>query len=138
MTPWTKRMAVALAISVAVNLLLGGFLLGRGMHPSEEHHLAMRPGPSAMRARERGPWRGFVQGHRDELRARQGALRAARRDAREALAKKDFDAAALARSLAAIRAETARGQEELHRALVDAAKGATPEQRREMSRVLER
>lgn len=137
MTPWTKRLAIALAVSLALNLLIGGFLLGRGLRRPEQHGPFMRPMPSALHARERGPWRKFLQGHRDELRARQGALRAARRDAREALAKPNFDAAELERTLAAVRAETAQGQEQLHRALVEAAKSASPEQRRELARFLD-
>jgi uncharacterized membrane protein len=137
MTPWTKRLAIGFAISLAVNLMLCGFLLGRGVRRPMSRPNATRPGDSAAHERGRGPWRGPWLAHRDALRTRQGALRGARREARDALLSSNFDAPSLERALGAVRAETTHAQEELHRSLVEAATRATPGERRELARFLD-
>ncbi len=140
MTPWTKRLALALAISVAMNLLFAGFLLGRGARsgPRGDFGRALPREPSAaLPGRKHGPWRGAFERHGPELRTQQDQLRAARRAAREALLQPNFDAARLETSLAAVRAETTKSQELLHRSLAEAAATAAPSDRKDLAKALD-
>jgi len=136
MTPWVKRLSIALSISVAVNLLAVGFALGRRTHrPGKDFgppHAGM-PG-----SHKRGMWRSTIEPHRAELRGQQEALRKARQAAREALVAPTFEREKLDRALNDLRRETAKGQELLHRALSDAAARAEPAARRDLARSMER
>lgn len=142
MTPWSKRLAILLAISVGLNLLLAGFWVGRhfarpgprpfGPHGPPEMHELGRFGGSRHPA-----LRGALERHRDELRARREATRRARAVAREVLMAPELDRAKLERALADLKAETAKNQELTHRAILEAASEARPEQRRELGRALE-
>lgn len=137
MTPWTKRLSIFLTISVALNLLLAGFLLGRGLHRGGERMpQGVAPG-AALWGRGHGPGRGAFERHRAELHGEQVALRAARRSALEVLRKEPFDAKSLEQALAGLRGETVKSQEALHRALLDAANAATPEERKRFAHAFE-
>lgn len=134
MTPLTKRLAIALCVSLAINLLAAGFVFGRGWRrPSPEH------GPHMMEwmSRGRGPWRRAFEPHHAEFRGQTDALRAARLAARNALLSPNFERDSFERALGQVRAETTKSQELLHRALVEAAVSASPGERRELARTLE-
>ncbi|HEY6556721.1 MAG TPA: periplasmic heavy metal sensor [Polyangiaceae bacterium] len=137
MTPLAKRLAIGLLISIALNLLCAGFLLGRGLRGgrgrqgparSLEDGQALRH-PALRRAYEAE--RGHVKGRRD-------AVRQARARVSEALRIEPFQPARLEQSLAELRSETTKTQELVHRALVKAAREGTPEARSELSRGFER
>lgn len=137
MTPWTKRLAILLAVSVGLNILLAGFWIGRhfGRPP------APPPGPEAgfelgQFGRRHPALRTSIGRHRDEFRARREATRKARAEAREALVSPDFDRGKLERALAKLKDETAKNQELTHRAIVEAAVEARPEQRKALGRAL--
>ena len=139
MTPATNRLAIALVISVALNLVLFGFMaarsLGRGAERCEErrgrhgHFLGprafMRDGdPQVEQAmvrviERRGP---ALRSQRDKLRATRGRVAAA-------FEAEPFDAAALTRALEELRARTSESQRLMHEALIDAAPSLTAEQR---------
>ncbi|HEY8943414.1 MAG TPA: periplasmic heavy metal sensor [Polyangiaceae bacterium] len=136
MTPWTKRLAIALAISVGINLLFAGFSLGRHLggpppHPAGRAFGRMGPGEPRHPA-----LRAALDRHRDELRDRRESIRKARMAAREALGRSDFDRAGLERALADLQTETRKSQELMHRAIVEAAATAEVEQRRALGRAL--
>ena len=161
MTPLSKRLLVALVISVAPNLLVGGILIGsaiqRSRLRSERAHTTAGPhgrehdggargdrggerGPreGGRGARRGGPFGGLIAGHREEVVARQKAASTARAAVRDALTHEPFDRAALERALAGLRAETATTQELLHRAIVDAAQSGDADARGKLARGFER
>jgi uncharacterized membrane protein len=139
MTPFAKRLSIALAVSIAINLLLVGIWVGRVFQrprpPRGEHEM---PALHAERDGRRGPLRGLYREHGDELREKRRAIGDARRSAREALEKEPFVRADLENALATLRKETGSSQEIMHRALVAAAEKGTPEERKKLGKALER
>jgi uncharacterized membrane protein len=115
-TPLTKRLFVLLAISVALNLVLIGFLVGRRVHP----------------AGREGPPPGLEQRH-GELGAGRRAIHHAGSEVVSALTAEPFDAPRLERALAELRRVTVGGQEAAHRALVEVATRSSPEERRRLA-----
>lgn len=122
MTSFAKRLGIALAISVALNLTLAGFFLGRAF----DRRSGLGPGRGDAgwfdpRAPRDDRLRALFHEHRDDFRSRRQATRAARAAVRSALERDPFDKAALEKSLADLRAETSRSQERLHQVLIEAA-----------------
>lgn len=133
MTPLAKRLAIGLLISVALNLLCAGFLLGRGLHRGHG-----RKGVDAAMGGLRHPaLRKVYQGQPGQVAGRRAAVRTARARVSEALRAEPFQPARLEQSLAELRTETTKTQELLHQALVHAAREGVPETRRELSRGFE-
>jgi uncharacterized membrane protein len=142
MTPWAKRLAVALAISVGLNLLLAGMMLGRKLSqlPPESACGPAGFGPRFGGGQGQGPGR-RSQALREAIGRNRGAfdhqrkaIGRARMEARDALRRDPFDRAALEGTLSNLRAETARSQEAMHRAIVEAAQNAAPAERRALAR----
>lgn len=129
MTFAPTHVKIALAISLALNFALGGLWLGRWIERHRQPPMAMAPhGPG-------GPW-GSVVGHRGF--AGQGRMmHAARLPVRVALEKEPFEPAALERALADLREKTGASQARVHAALVEVAKQATPDERRQLARAFE-
>ena len=140
MTPLAKRLSIVLAISVAVNLLLGGIMLGRAFRHRHQppFDVGEPPGMHAERDRRKGPLRDLFREHGDALREKRRSMGDARRTAREALEAEPFDRAALERALEGLRKETVASQEIMHRAIVEAAATGPPEERKKLGRALER
>jgi Spy/CpxP family protein refolding chaperone len=138
MTTMARRLAIALVVSVALNLFLGGFILAmRAFRADAGHERGHRHGhfigprgllrdgdPAVERA-----VRGVMQRRERALRAQGEKLRASRRAASAAFAAEPFDAQALERALAELRAQTMESQRLMHQALVEVAPSLTPEQR---------
>ncbi|MDQ2642350.1 MAG: periplasmic heavy metal sensor [Myxococcota bacterium] len=129
---WNNRFLVLLAISIGLNLVLAGVLLGsrfaRGHgHPPEPPHSGMHAGRGFDRA---------LLPHRAELGERRRASAQARSEVQSILNREPLDRAALDAALAKLRAETQQSQEILHRALSEAAVKAPPEQRRALGKWL--
>ena len=138
MTPLAKRLSIALAISVAVNLLIAGIFVGRAFHrrpPPPEHDKSALHRESDGR---RAPLRGLYREHGDELRDKRRAIGEARRTARAALEAEPFDRAALERALEALRKETGASQEIMHKAIVEAASKGSPEERKKLGFAIDR
>jgi hypothetical protein len=159
MTPWAKRIAIALAVSVGVNLLLAGYVFGYGLRRPQTAAIGERNGPAMVMGRGmglgpgmgmgrgmgNGPGMGSGTGCRrpalraaielrgNDLRACRQEIDKARDNVRVVLGHEPLDRAALEQALAALRAQSGRGQELTHQAIVDAAVRATPEQRRELA-----
>jgi uncharacterized membrane protein len=137
MTPWTKRLAVLLAISFGVNLLLAGFWIGRRFGGPPPRAVEAGEMYELGRGARRHPvLRSALDRHRDELRERREATRRARARAREALTSAEFDRQKLEQALASLKDETGKNQELAHRALVEAAVEARPEQRKALGQAL--
>lgn len=129
MTFTSTHLKITLAVSLALNFALGGLWAGRWLERSRH------PAPPAMsHPGPRGPW-GDVVGQRFAGQGRM--MRAARAPVRAALEKEPFDPAALERALAGLRDKTSASQAKVHAALVEVAKQATPEERRELARSFE-
>jgi uncharacterized membrane protein len=166
MTPLSKRLIIALVVSVAVNLLIGGIFAGAAINRSrlraERAHAmlgARGPGPREGRPhddgprgepgeergrregrgpRRGGPFSGLLAGHREEMHARREATVKVRAGVVEALRHEPFDPAALERSLGALRSETATTQELLHKTILDTARSGDAEARAKLARGFER
>ena len=173
MTPLSKRLIIALVISVAVNLLFAGLVAGAAMHRSrvraERGHLL--PPPRGMGPREggprgderrpkgergqrdergpkderehregRGPRRGPMFGGllADEMRPRREEAMKARAAVHDALVHEPFDPAAVERSLATLRADTATTQDLLHKRIVELARTGDAETRAKLAQGFER
>lgn len=134
MTPLAKRLLVVLCISLGLNLLAAGVVLGRAFDrgrgkgpPHRERDAGAERGPEKPPGAMRRPF-----GRRGPDGAeRRRAVRKAREEVRAALEKEPFDAAALEAALGRVRAETTRGQESLHQKLVEDAKRGS-EQRKKL------
>ena len=140
MTPLAKRLSIALALSVAVNLLLGGILVGRAFTKPHRGDVAREvPALHAPEREERrGPLRKLYREHGEEFREKRRAIGEAREAARTALEAEPFDRAALENALATLRKETVANQEIMHRQIVAAAENGSPEKRKELGHALER
>lgn len=141
MTVTLRSLSVALAVSLALNVFLAGFLAAQALRPSEGRPSAA--GPMLFRAGEalgdpgHPAIREVMRAHRQELRAHRRAIREARREVHESMVAEPFDQERLSAALASLRAETTSSQVLLHRALVQLATSMTPEQRARLSKLSE-
>lgn len=131
MTPLTRRLAVFLALSVALNLLFIGAMVGRRLHHGRLHaspeEALERHGPRP------GGLRKVFEGRRGDAAGRREATRGARLAVKDVLVREPFEATKVEAALAALRVENGKNQELFHRVLVEAAASGTPEGRRELS-----
>jgi uncharacterized membrane protein len=139
----TRRLAIALSISVAFNMFGAGFLVSRAWHRRQAHHPAAHElvdvspfmGPRGLLGEGAPPHvaprvREVMRAHGEKLRAGRAEMREQRRAVEQALRAEPFDAAALSTALAGLRTSTNAAQERMHAALVDVAKALPPEERR--------
>ena len=136
----SRRMTIALAISVIFNLFLVGFVTARFVlgRPGRPGHAArIIPAPSSFYARDyagaREPMKRFFRQHADRFEPRRKELLAVRQRVARALAAEPFDPESLRAALAELRTATADSQVALHNALVITAGSATPAERRMLS-----
>lgn len=153
----SRKLAIALAASLALNLFFVGFAVGRrsGLFhghrgPRHEHGPALvdhggrprRPGmdlgPSGFLRRvglgDAGPEvTQVLEARRAELRAQRGAVARARAAVAVALNAEPFDAEKLVAALDGLRTESAGAQARMHATFVEVAKTLSPEQRRRMA-----
>jgi uncharacterized membrane protein len=139
MTPLAKRLAIAVAISLGLNLLLGGVLVGQALQRRTHRAGIDRGGPTPSGMHQRGPHRPgafqrTVGARHPEFGERRRMIGAAREKVREALTREPFDKAALEQALAQLRKETEASQAVAHQALVETATSASPGLRDELGR----
>jgi uncharacterized membrane protein len=135
----TKRLVIALALSVSVNLFFAGFAVARRvmMHRAWQAQGPML-GPRGFLGRaglgNAGPRaRGILEQRRGALRQHHGALRAARDKVREALGAEPFDKARLETALTELHAQTAQMQSTMHATLVELAASLDAAQRKRLA-----
>jgi Spy/CpxP family protein refolding chaperone len=142
MTPTAKRLAIALAVSVAVNLFLVGFIAVRALHGGRaherRHHHGHFLGPRGL-GRDGDPqaeqaMRRAMQRREATFRAQGDKLRATRGTVSAAFQAEPFDPQALARALAELRTQTVESQRLMHESLVEVAPALSPEQRARLAR----
>lgn len=146
MTPRLRLVSLALFGSLAVNLFLGGLMVGRLLDhgppfgPPHAHGGGPPPepgGPPFWMRRAIGPdgaetlekvWRA----HAAEIDPLRADLRKAREAVSDALAAEPFDPNVYADSLDTVQDRAGRMLRAINAAMVDLAKNLTPEQRRQM------
>lgn len=148
MSTLTKRLSIALAVSIALNLFGAGFLVSRalqrrhgpGTPPATHDFVDVSPfmGPHGLLGSGVGPHaaprvREVMRAHGEELRKGRGELRERRRAVEDALRAEPFDGAGLRTALSGLRTSTNAAQERMHAALVDLAKTLSPEERRALA-----
>jgi Spy/CpxP family protein refolding chaperone len=142
MNATTKRLALALALSLSANLFVAGFFVARAFYRGSLHH---HPGfhgpflgPQAMMHDQRGPLadaiRGAMKRHGDAFRVQRAQLRDARRAVHAAMTAEPYDAQALGRALSQLRDKTAESQRLMHDVVLELAGTLGPEQRRALLR----
>jgi Spy/CpxP family protein refolding chaperone len=136
-----KRLWIALAISLTLNLFGLGFMSARLLHGRGGHHDGPRgpffgPGglllDAELGASRDAQVRGVMERHRESLRAQRERLRDARRAVQAALASEPFDPEALTQALARLRQRTDQSQALMHAALIEIAPSLTHEQRQRL------
>jgi uncharacterized membrane protein len=129
---WGNRLVILLAVSIGLNLVLAGVMVGSRLARRDTPH-----GEGFPPGKHPGPEIDSVfKSHRAEFGERRRATARARSDVQEILNREPFDRAALDAALAKLRAETEQSQQMLHRALADAAANAPPERRRELGKMV--
>lgn len=141
MTRSGKWLVTALALSLAINLALVGFLAGRWLQtagPPAGHDPALllwpavKGLPAAEREALRPVLRHSLRASRDQVRA----IRRAQRGVQESLRSEPFSAPELARALEELRRALNDGQVLRHAALVQVAERLAPEERRRLAKDL--
>ncbi|HTQ05560.1 MAG TPA: hypothetical protein VMI54_16975 [Polyangiaceae bacterium] len=145
MTPLSKRLLVALAISGALNLLCAGIFVGGFIHRSRARaaRAAFELGRGARDANPRagrrpGPFGGLLASHHDQMLERRRATADARKAVVAGLEHEPFDPAALDRALVALRSETAKTQEFVHQTVEQAARDGDAAAREKLAHGFER
>jgi len=146
MTPLSRRLIVALALSGALNLLCAGIFVGGFIHRARaraagaryELRGARELGQRAERRHGPGPFGGMLAGHREEMQERKRATAEARKAVVASLEHEPFDAALLDKALVGLRAETAKTQEFVHQTLEQAARDGDADARKKLARGFDR
>lgn len=137
MTPIQRRLTIALAISVGLNLFAGGFLVARMLrHPPPHEGF----GPHAMagpmgilediespEARERV--RGAFAGRSERFDRGRGRMRSARQKVAQAMEREPPNPEELGAAFSELREATTAAQADLHATLIEVAPTLTHEQR---------
>jgi uncharacterized membrane protein len=132
---WTKVLGVVLVLSLALNFFLAGWMGARMMHagPGHDRWSIMRL-VRDLPEDQRGGVLAIFEAHRDQIRGVMDSMRETRREVADILMAEPYDAAAAARALAELRAESAAMQESMHAALLEAAAELPPEARVDLGR----
>ncbi|MGQ0663553.1 MAG: periplasmic heavy metal sensor [Pseudomonadota bacterium] len=136
-----KWLAIALFVSLGVNLFLVGLMAGRYLGPSAPP-FASGPSPAGDRPwfihrmaenlppEHRQVFEDAMAERRRDMGAANAAMREARRRVRDALVAEPFDRAALEAALADLRNRALDSQKAVHDAIAGAAQRLPPEARR--------
>ncbi len=145
MSRTSRLLAIALAISVLLNVFALGFLIGRTrlappppLRPGEAIRLDLRAIGEALPKSERRELRRALSERRDELRRRLADLRRAQREVDAALAADPFDPGRLEAAYARLREASAAILEPVQRTMVIFAEKLDSEQRRTLAEHLAR
>jgi Spy/CpxP family protein refolding chaperone len=135
----SRTLQVVLAVSLAFNVFVLGFIAARAFRPHGHdrtrgpflgpHGLLDDAEPGARPAVER-----VMKRHRTAMRSEHRELRDARRAVRKAFEAEPFDPKALERALAGLRARTESSQARVHAALVELASELPKDARKRLGR----
>lgn len=140
-SPTARKLAVALAISIGLNLFLGGMIASAWVvkRHFREHHppvaglaggFDFRGGIEALGGDARPLAREIREAYRSRLRASGRAMFESRRAVGDLLRADEIDPAKLRAALAELRARSSEAEAVMHEALVDTMLRLTPDQRR--------
>ena len=133
--PARRWLKIALAVSVAINLLFIGLAAGRVFGPGPFGRMgAFERAAEALPPAEADQFRQIMRQHRSRMADEFKAMRQAREDVRAALRAEPFDRTRLERALAEVRQRSEATQQSLHAALVEGAARMSPEGRERLSR----
>lgn len=127
-----------LALSLAANVFLGGYLFGQAFGPPGPHHRGLRGSEVAFEGRVLSPAgreivRAAFRERREDLLAHGRESHAARAAVAEALGAAPFDRARLEAALALHQAKEAERHRGVAAALIDAAEQLSPEDRKALA-----
>ncbi|HUN51932.1 MAG TPA: periplasmic heavy metal sensor [Candidatus Sulfotelmatobacter sp.] len=128
---------ILLVASLAVNLLLIGFLVGHMLHPPWHERggpLTIEHITGALPPEVRDAVRASLRDRRPQIAERMAAVRQARADVRAAIEAEPFDAQRLQTAFATLRDRSQAVQEDVAAAVVEAISKLPPDARRELSR----
>jgi uncharacterized membrane protein len=133
----SKRLVIALGVSLALNLALIGFVAGRASITGMRH-LAPDPSLGAFRLVRQLPearreaLRPLIREHFRDIRPRLQQLTAAQTKIRDALDSEPYEPAELEQALGEFRAALLASQEHSHRALIRLASEMSPDERQRL------
>lgn len=134
MNELSRRLAIGLAISLALNLFLAGFVAARLLRPPPPPPPQVHDGPPSGGARPALGLRRMMRERGVDMRADRQALRKARREVVQSLRAEPFDVERFKTGLAELRELSGQSQRKLHDVLVEAAQDMTHQQRVRLSR----
>ena len=133
---WIWGLSLALLVSVGINLVVAGFVVGRGLAPPErrmgrlvEHIAAKLPDADQPILRQ------AFRAEEAAMRARSAELREARRAVRAVLRAEPFDPAALEAALERQRREMDAMMGSIHATVRDIAPRLSPEGRKRLAEI---
>jgi uncharacterized membrane protein len=132
----STRVRIVLAVSLAANLLLAGFVVGQVIHhPWREHggQLTIERLTGKMPPEVRDVVRASLRERRPEIANKVAAVREARAEVRAAIGAEPFDPARLAAAFAAVRERSRAVQEDVQSAAVEAIAKLPSDVRRKLS-----
>lgn len=138
-----RKLMIALAISVGVNLFLGGFVVARVVmrrhHMQHEHGFGPHPmaGPHAMFSdvddpKLRAQMEHLLDARREAFERDRERMHKARQQVARTLEQEPFDAQALGAAFDELRNATTASQLALHQSLIEAAPKLSNEARRKL------
>lgn len=146
MTPLVRKLVIALAVSIALNLFGLGFLVAHLLRRHDGQFAMHPPGMRPPAGMDFGPRRmmrdmhglgpsgeQFMDARREAMRAHHRALRDSQDAVNKALTAEPFDPAALSAALGALRARQAAAAQAAHGALVELASKLDAGQRRALA-----
>ncbi len=142
MPQMSKRWAIVLFSSLALNLFIGGVFVSHwafhGRDVARSHAFGLRGASRHMDEDTRAAMRRMWSGHADEMRPLWETTHQTVQESVAAFSAEPFDRGALEAALAKALAASVALQEAFHAAIVGTAQELTPEQRRSLSNAASR
>ena len=136
LSKWVKALGVVLVLSLALNFFLAGWMGARLMHgETGQHRWSISRLVRDLPEDQRKDVLATFESHRDQIRDVMDNLRETRREVADILVTEPYDADAVARALAQLRAQSATMQESMHAALLEVAAKLPPEARVDLGRI---
>jgi uncharacterized membrane protein len=139
-----RLLAIVLLSSVALNLFLGGIVVGK-YFSSDKHFFRPPPMPResrwilhALPDASREKVRPLIRAHRQQMKPQIRGMRAARREVHEQLTAKDFNVAALSEALTRLEQEKQKAGKMMQQLLIDIASQLNEEDRQRLSEATRR
>ncbi len=141
-----RLLAIVLLSSLALNLFLGGIVVGKYLGQVSDskffHPPPMPRGPrwilESLPEASREKVSPLIQAHRQQMKPQIRAMRAARREVHQQLTADDFNVEVLSEALAKLEKEKQKGGKMMHQLLIDIASQLNEEDRQRLSEATRR